>query len=273
MQPFTLVIMFNLHVLIPSPCDLRIRLLSHLDQLTLCAGWQEHLSLTDLSKDLECLSIKKLHITGPYIRTDVLAQCATPASISVLTHLSLRTTFSSESAFEIALKYGVNLQSLRIQFCLNSPNSQHFRRYAHTLPGLTEFGIFLHSNTTDMDFFPAVCDFMRPKAAQLVHLELMAPELKIEQDKLGFDGGKECWALFKGVSHPKLESLSMTLPEGKKCFPLDYSRLIPKGVTRLTLSGYQLSDSAVKDTFRVVSPSIYMTRNSDAFLSYCTVTN
>jgi hypothetical protein len=195
----------------------------------------------------------------------VLAQCTTPALISVLTHLSLRTV-STESAFEIALRYGANLRSLRIQGFLNGPNSQYFRRYAHALPSLTEFGIFLRGHTepwTDLDFFPAVCDFLRPKSAQLVHLELIAPELKVEQDRLGFNGGKECWALFKGALRPfpKLESLSMTLPDGKKSFSLHYSKLIPKGVIRLTLGGYQLFDSSVKNIFRVVSPPTYVTRN------------
>jgi hypothetical protein len=198
--------------------------------------------------------------------TYVLAQCTTPALISVLTHLSLRTAFHTGTAFEIALRYGVNLRSLRIQGFLGGPSSQYFRCYAHSLPSLTEFGIFLCGSKqpwTDTDFFPAVCNFLRPKAAQLVHLELRAPEPKVEQDRLGFDGGKECWALFKGASRsfPKLESLSMTLPEGKKSFSLHYSNLIPKGVTRLTLSGYQLNDRTVKNIFRVVSPSTYMTRN------------
>jgi hypothetical protein len=270
---------------IPGPSDIRLHRLCHLNQLTLCGGWQDHLSLTDLPKDLEASSIKRLHITCAF-QTDVLARCTTPALISMLTHLSLRTPDTTESAFDIALRHGVNLQSLRIQGYLGSPKSQHFRRYAHALPSLTEFGVFLHGHSrqpcTDLDFFPAVCDFLRPKAAQLVHLELRAPEQKSEQDKLGFNGGKECWALFKSVSRsevaelfPKLESLSMTLPDGKKSFSLHSSKLIPKRVTRLSLSGYQLVDSSVKHIFRVVSicsPSTYMTGSFDNHPSRYTVT-
>jgi hypothetical protein len=186
----------------------------------------------------------------------------------------------------MALSYGVNLQSLRIEGFHRSPSSQHFRRYAHALPSLTEFGIFLYSDTQnwpDTDFFPAVCDFLRPKAAQLVHLELRAPQEKLQQDALGFDGGKQCWGLFKSDSRsgaaklfPKLESLSMTLPEGNKSFPLHCSKLIPKGVTRLSLSGYQLVGIPIKNVFKVVSirsPSTYMTGSSDNHPSRCTVTS
>lgn len=272
---------------IPSPsADIRVHRLSHLEQLTLCEGWHDHLSLTDLPKDLEASSIKRLHITCPHTVTDVLTRFTTPALISILTHLSLKTPETTESAFEMALRYGVNLQSLRIEGHLNSPNSQHFRRYAHALPSLAEFGVFLYSDTpnwTDTDFFPAVCDFLRPKAAQLVHLELRAPQEKLQQDRLGFDGGKECWGLFKSGSRsgaaglfPKLESLSMTLPEGKKSFSFHCSKLIPKGVTRLSLSGYQLVDSTVKNIFRAVSirsSSTYMTGSSDNHPSRRTVTS
>ena len=261
--------------------DIRLHHLSHLNQLTLCVGWQEDLSLTHLAKELEASSIKRLHITCAEIET-VLDSCITPALISRLTHLSLRTADTIESTFDIPLKYGINLQSLRIQGYLRTPNSQHFRRYAHALPSLTEFGIFLHSACTDVDFFPAVCDFLRPKAAQLVHLELRAPEEKWEQDRLGFNGGKECWDLFKSDSRsgvaqlfPKLESLSMTLPDGKKNFSLNCSKLIPKGVTMLSLSGYQLNERFIKKILRVVSTcslSAYMTGSFDNHPSLCTAT-
>jgi len=182
--------------------DVRIHHLFHLDQLVLYRGWQDHFSLTDLPKDLEESSIKKLHITYPYREINMLAPCITPALISFLTHLSLKTPQNIVSAFEIALKYGDNLQSLRIQGKFDRQNSQYFRHYVDALPNLTEFGIFICDSTTiiDDDFFPAVCDFLRSKATQLVHLELRAPEGKIEQDQLGFGGGKECWALFKNVS-------------------------------------------------------------------------
>jgi hypothetical protein len=252
--------------IISSPSDARIHCLSHLEHLTLCTGWQDHLSLTDLPKDLEASSIKKLHITCPRQNVVFLTRYMTPALISILTHLSLKIVYHSESPFEIPLQYGISLQSLRIQAPRGGSNSQPFRRHAHALPSLTEFGIYLHDDLygleadEDEDFFPAVCDFLRPKTAQLVHLELRAPTQKAAQDRLGFNGGKECWALLKGGARSgaadllsKLESLSMTLPEGNKSFSLHYSKLIPKRVTRLSLSGYQLADSSVKHIFRVVS--------------------
>lgn len=129
----------------------------------------------------------------------------------MLTHLSLRTSDTTKSAFNIALGHGVNLQSLQIQGYLGSLKSQHFRHYTHALPSLTEFSIFLHGHLTqpctDLDFFPAVCDFLCPKAIQIVHLELKALEQKAEQDKLGLNGNKECWALFKGVSQSEVVEL------------------------------------------------------------------
>jgi len=42
----------------------------------------------------------------------------------------------------------------------------------------------------------------------------------------------------------------MTLPGGKKSFSLHCSKLIPRGVTVLSLSGHQLTDNSVKTIFR-----------------------
>jgi hypothetical protein len=211
--------------------------------------------------------MKKLHITSQ--PTATLTRYMTPAFTGGLTHLSLTTvSINNVSSFEIALRYGVNLRSLRIKGFPETPNSQHFRRYSQALPFLVEFGIYLSRISglnrhpwSDTDFFPSVCDFLRPKAAQLVHLELSAPDSKIDQDKLGFNRGRPCWNMFKAnatrfvgsaelTPFPKLESLSMTLPTGKRAFS---SKLIPKGVTRLSLSGYQILHHAEKDIFGNVS--------------------
>jgi hypothetical protein len=185
----------------------------------------------------------------------------------ILTHLSLadfmHSTIDSMSVFEIALRDGVNLQCLRIRGRLEASHSRFFRQYPHALPCLTELGIFVsvaHFHA-DPDFFPAVCDFVLPKSEQLVHLELGAPGDKFAQDKLGFDGGRGCWAMFKNTSRrnkvvqplfPRLKSLSMPLPAGKKNISLYYSRLIPRGVTRLTLSRDELSDNCMNAIFKVV---------------------
>ena len=135
---------------------------------------------------------------------------------------------------------------------------------------------------TDLNFFPAVCNFLCPKAVQFVHLELRALEWKSKPDELGFNGGKECWALFKSVLQsgvevlcPRLESLSITVPDGKKSVSLHSSKLIPKQVRRLSLPGYQLVDSSVKHIFQVVSicsPSTNMPGNFGNHPSHCTVT-
>lgn len=175
-----------------------------------------------------------------------------PAFIQKLTHIFLNTWLvGSLSPFELALKYGVNLRSLRIKGAIDpaAGNGQIFRRYAHALPHLIEFGIYIdildgasHQPSNDEDFFPAVCDFIALKAAQIVHLELRAPESQRHQTRLGFYNG--CWRMFKmsrGVKmpFPRLESLSMTLLPGRRKFATYYSRLIPRGVTTLTLSGEQ----------------------------------
>jgi hypothetical protein len=123
-----------------------------------------------------------------------------------LTHLSLVDgpidSIGSPSVFKIALLYGGNLQCLRIRGCLESSfHSRYFRQCAHSeaLPHLTELGIYvtLSHPHSDTDFFPAVCDFLGPsKVAQLVHLEFGAPGTNIAQDRLGYNGGRGCWALF-----------------------------------------------------------------------------
>ena len=165
----------------------------------------------------------------------------------------------------MALKYGRNLRSLRIKSKIGpTSNSQYFRRYKHALPYLTEFGIYpyftIGQDFADTDFFPAVCDFLIPKAAQLIHLELTAPCTPSDREKLGFDGGKWFWGMLKPsrglkTPFPKLESLSMTLPAGHKSFSIHYLKLIPKGLRTLTLSGEQLLHKFTK-IFAVVRLSI-----------------
>jgi len=243
------------------PVNQHIDLPPDIDQLTLCEGWYRHFPLIRFPHS----SVTKLHITSPYV--DILTRCITPSAMRILTHLSLadfmESTIDFMSVFEIALRDGVNLQCLRIRGRLEASHSQYFRQYPHALPCLTELGIFVsvaHFHT-DPDFFPAVCDFVLPKSEQLVHLELGAPGDKFAQDKLGFDGGRGCWAMFKNTSRrnkvvqplfPRLESLSMPLPAGKKNISLHYSRLIPRAVTRLTLSRDKLSDNCMNAMFKVV---------------------
>jgi hypothetical protein len=147
--------------------------------------------------------MKKLHITSQ--STATLTCYMTPAFTGGLMHLSLTTvSINNISSFKIALRYGVNLRSLHIKGFAQTPNSQHFRQYSQALPFLVEFGIYLSKTSrlnwhswSDTDFFPSVCDFLRPKAAQLVHLELGAPDAKVDQDKLGFNGGQPCWDMLK----------------------------------------------------------------------------
>lgn len=240
------------------PSRATLRRLSNLKQLTLCYGWHQHISFIDLTTS----SVENVHIIAPSIPTP--SQRAASPFINTLTHFSVTTdSFTSMSPFEIALKYGVNLQSLRIRGCLESTNAHHFRRYADALPFLTEFGIHLAnppfrmsfsvSFWVDTDFFPAICAFLRRKEAQLVHLEVIAPTNEADQEKLGFDGGKVCGDMFKSSTpyrrgkkvrlspFSRLESLSITIPAGSKNFSRHYSNLIPKGVTRLSLAGEQLS--------------------------------
>jgi hypothetical protein len=243
------------------PVNQHIDLPPDIDQLTLCEGWYGHFPLIRFPHS----SVTKLHITSPCV--DILTRCITPSAMRILTHLSLadfmHSTIDSMSVFEIALRDGVNLQCLRIRGRLEASHSRFFRQYPHALPCLTELGIFVsvaHFHA-DPDFFPAVCDFVLPKSEQLVHLELGAPGDKFAQDKLGFDGGRGCWAMFKNTSRrnkvvqplfPRLKSLSMPLPAGKKNISLYYSRLIPRGVTRLTLSRDELSDNCMNAIFKVV---------------------
>lgn len=87
-----------------------------------------------------------------------------------------------------------------------------------------------------------------------MHLELGVPGLKSTQDRLGYYSGQGCWALFQQLRlFPNLESLSIPLPTGNANFSLHCSRLIPKGVMRLSLSGHVLADSSIHPIFKVVS--------------------
>jgi hypothetical protein len=236
-----------------DPTEVTLHSLRNLQQLSLCSGWDRHLKFLDLTAS----PVKKVHIVAPSRRLPHLSLA--PAFICTLTHLSLTTdSIDSVSPFEIALKFGVNIRSLRIRCLLKSPNAHHFRLYADALPFITEFGIYLTVSFAygllwdDVDFFPAVCDFLRRKEAQLVHMEIRAPNSQSGQNRLGFDGGKVCWDMFKQRTprlrsqntksqlFSKLESLSITMPAGRKNFALHYSHLIPKGVTRLSLSGEQI---------------------------------
>jgi hypothetical protein len=228
-----------------------------LEELSLGIGWEKHFWFPDLLDDKMLLGwgIKRIHIKS-FKRP--VAPFITSSSISALTHLSLNVpSFGSLSPFEMVLKYGRNLRSLRIKGNLDprTSHSQYFRRYTHALPYLTKFGIYVSVtdglHLTDTDFFPSVCDFLIPKAVQLIHLELTAPRSLRGREKLGFDGGKWCWGMLKPnhsvkMPFPKLESLSMTLPAGHKSFSIHCSKLIPKGLTMLTLSGEQLPHKFTK---------------------------
>lgn len=203
------------------------------------------------------------------LSTEILSRCITPAFTSTLSHLSLTINgIGVISPFEIALQHGANLRSLRIRGALEpSVQSIYFRRYINALPYLTEFGIYIYGSNirrrhwADKDFFPAICDFIRPKEAQFVHLELVVYDTS-DQKQLGFDEHKSCWDLFKEtVGHRRkaqagrfqmLESLSMTLPPGRKKFSLHFARLLPKGMKTLSLSDSKLF-SKFRKIFAVVS--------------------
>ena len=201
-----------------------------LEELSLNNAWENNFWFPDLLQDEMLLGsrIRRIHIKS---LTILSAPFITPSSICALTHLSLDApSFFYFSPFEMALKYGRNLRSLRIKSRIGpTSNSRYFRRYKHALPNLTEFGIYPYNTIgqdfADTDFFPAVCDFLIPKAAQLIHL---APRTPSGREKLGFDGGKWFWGMLKPsrglkTPFPKLESLSMTLPtlaaRSSSCLP------------------------------------------------------
>lgn len=252
--------------LVTNLASMRIRDFPNLDQLVLCGRWYEHISLTDLPGDLQTSKIKKLHINSPF--TYHFSPCIPPALIGMLTHLSLRiNSLFSTPLYGTILQAGVNLRSLRIETPMDIPCAQYFRQYVNALPYLTEFGIYLRPSLhavnvlADTDFFPAVCDFLLPKAEQLIHLELKAPTSGTEQNRLGFNGGKVCWGMFKSAAHhrivgrisfSKLECLSMTLPAGRRSL-VRCSTLIPRGVTRLALSENKLSKIPLQRLFQDVS--------------------
>ena len=244
----------------PNPRDARIHQFPHLVHLMLDDGWRQHLSLTHLSHDLGVSNIKKLRITA--VCDDVFRRCITPAFTSVLTYPSLGiVSTASISPYRVILEHGANLQYLHVDGPLYITSSQHFRRYAHALPCLTEFGINHFGLVPDPDFFPAVCDFLRPKAPQLVRLELKTICNKPRFDQLGFNGENGCWSMLRcttsstaavasAVSFPELKHLSITLPPGRKNISLHYANLIPNGVTSLVLSGNNLN---AKSAMKVVS--------------------
>ena len=248
--------------LVTNLASMRIRNLRHLDQLTLCGRWYEHILLTDLPGDLQTSQVKKLHINSPL--TCNFSPCIPPALVGMLTHLSLRINSRfSTPLYGIILQAGVNLRSLRIEDPMEIPCAQYFRQHANALPYLTEFGIYLSpglhaiGNLPDTDFFLALCDFLLPKAEQLIHLEIKAPTGEIAQNRLGFNAGQECWGMFKRTARrrvvfPKLECLSMTLPAGKRSL-VRCSKLIPRGVTRLSLSENLLSKIPLQRLFQDVS--------------------
>ena len=92
-----------------------------------------------------------------------------------------------------------------------------------------------------------------------MHLEL---GLKSTQDRLGYHGGRGCWALFQQPClFPNLESLSMPLPTGNVNFSLHCPRLIPKGVMRLSLSGHVLADNSIHPIFKVMSTHLQEAHN------------
>ena len=213
-------------------------------------------------------SVKNLHITACHPDRIIHRGIGSPHFMKTLTHLSwvfdkANDSDASTSIFEIALRYGANLRCLRVRGPLTQfSHSQYFRQCIGTLPDalpkLGEFGIYVTSNRSDPDFFPAVCDFLRPKMARLIHLELGSPGPTTAQDRLGYDGGRGCWGLFKNVSQPwsgsfRLESLSMPLPAGKANFGIHYSRLIPRSVTRLSLTGHDLPHNSFRQIFKIVS--------------------
>lgn len=232
----------------------------------MCEGWDYYFSVDCLSNS----SVKNLHVTTYHSEKIIHHVINSPRYMENLTHFSwvfddIIDSNASSSIFEIALRYCANLRCLQLRGCLGAFNhSQYFRQYIGTLPEalphLTEFGMYVTSCHSDPDFFPAVCDFLMPKVARLVHLELGSPGSTDDQNRLGYDGGRGCWTLFKNTSRHRirsrlfpLESLSMPLPAGKANFGLHFSRLIPSSVTRLSLSGHDLPDTSIRQIFKVVS--------------------
>jgi hypothetical protein len=252
---------------VTSPTDRRINLPPHLNQLTLCEDWDDHFSMDGLPNS----SVKNLHVTSCNPDRIIRHIVSNPHFMESLTHLSWvfhDAIDCSISIFEVALRYCANLKCFRVRGCLTlSPHSRYFRQCIGdgtppgALPHLTEFGIYVTSCHSDPDFFPAVCDFLKLKVARLIHLELGSPGSTAAQDRLGYEGGRGCWALFKNTSHCRidksrsfpLESLSMPLPAGKANFGLHYSRLIPRSVTTLSLSGHDLPHNSIRQIFKVVS--------------------
>lgn len=152
-----------------------------------------------------------------------------------LTHLELRISLPEITPFELILRDGVYLQSLRIQ---NSPTvatpSIHFRRYSQSLPYLKQFGVSFSSPLSpaqyDSDLFPAICDFLQDRH-NLITLELVAPSYSKTQMHLGF--GERCWSFLPRFN--QLRGLSMTLTSS--CDIRHLAQLIPRSVNTLTLSG------------------------------------
>lgn len=116
----------------------QIPLLQYLDSLVLCHGWYKPLPHDENLADSK---LKRIHVQ---ICSAEMRNCITSALTSSLTHLSLTLDkIGVISPFEMALRYGINLRSLRIQGILQaSLQSQHFRRYNDALPHLSELGIY-----------------------------------------------------------------------------------------------------------------------------------
>jgi hypothetical protein len=157
--------------------------------------------------------------------------------VGMLTHLELRCRGISPSAtlFELFLRDGVHLESLRIQEAsLFQTPSVHFRRYSHSLPHLKQFAISLSHPSSpsdyDPDIFPAICDFLRNKPG-LVTLGLIAPRNPVVHRHLGFD--RRCWDLLPALNHLRALSITlMDLGDSEHC-----AELIPRSVTSLALLG------------------------------------
>jgi len=190
---------------------------------------------TFFEQDLSCL--RKLRIAGQ----NYILPLITPL-MGKLTHLDLyHPTYdlfaatSSAQSFEVVLREGAHLESLRIRQSRPSHTpSIHFRHYSHSLPHLTRFSIAFGSPTSaaeyDRDLFPAICDFLRNKPG-LVTVELIAPSNLAGHRPLGYD--RKCWGLLSAFSC--LRGLSMTLTElgeSERC-----AQLIPRSVTTLALTG------------------------------------
>jgi len=152
-----------------------------------------------------------------------------------LTHLELLAPWGradETSLFQVILGNGECIESLRLVGCPLQPHSVYFRQYPRSLPRLRDFGVRLVQAGTalvDLDFFPAICDFLRERPL-LESLELTPYPQENDQKVFGFD--VKVWEFISSLQHLRVLSATMldTIPHQK------IVELIPRSVKTLTVS-------------------------------------